>query len=1326
MKKLLLSCLVFGFYVAETQVVLNEIAPTNMDLLMDEDGEFPDWIELYNSGATSINLSGYAISDKIEVWNKWQLPDRDLEPNEHLILYASGKNRNCLTCAEALINHWETAIFDNDSWEYFIGASAPDPDWNNMDFPGGWTSGMGGFGFGDADDVTVIPTTARTVYYRKTFNVIDKTKLIATVLSMDYDDGFVAYINGVEIARANITGTPTYNTFASASHEALMYAGGNPETFEIDAALIGTLLIDGENVLAVEVHNQSTGSSDMTGRSYLSFGISTEEIFYFDPPAWFAMGGTSENLHTNFKITSEESIFLYSSTGILQDSITLPNIQAGHSMARISDGGSWCISDDPSPDENNIGTCYTGYAAAPVIVTPVGFYADEVDVSISGSGIYYTTDGSAPTELSDDYIASINIDETSVVKARSYEAGKLPSAIVTGSFLIDEPTLLPVISISGDPCDLFDEGAGCIAAYDDAIGWEPDNPQVPVTIEFFEADKTHKFTSDVRFEVCGNSSIAYNAQRSIEFTCDEEFYNTGDIEYNLFYDDKPVLETIKGFRIRQQDQDANGARMKDVIGNRMGLPTYNVAAGYQNVAAFINGEYWGHYCAREELDQYFISDNFGCDADQIDLIRTGYGADTWYEVESGTDTAFFNLVDFITLNDMTDPDYYSAALDKIDMLNWVDYYALQIFIENEEWLDLLENNIRMFKSYAPEMKWKYILWDLAYGQSCANCNTLQGSLSNPHNSVYCDMFNAMLENDEFENYFINRFADLINYYFTAEITGALIDANQDEMESEIPAQNTRWYTGSLATWNNNVTNLKNFYANRIPNQRNHIETYFGLNDQVDVTINVNPPGAGFIKISTIIPQELPWTGVYFDGVPVTLTAIANPGFSFVDWEDNIFIDDESLESFTNNFTDNVSFTANFTGAAILNPIIISEINYNSDSTTNSGDWIELHNTSDEPVNITNYTFSSRLFYNTFHFPDNTILPANGYLVIVENSERFSTENFGVTNFIGDFIFDLKNSGDSITLKDLSGNVITSIKFGDAKPWPVTADSYGRTMERISDVADPSLPETWFDGCMGGSPGVAYALCEENPLVTEINYHSSESEDAGDWIELYNYNPSPADISEWIIKDKNNNQYVIPIGTFIETNDYIVIYQDEIKFTTQFPSITNKVGPTNFGLSNENDVIRIFDSNGIIYQSVHYDNQLPYPLSADGGGNVLQIADIAQNINDANNWIESCPEGTPGTIFVTPCALAIDDAVYTENIFLYPNPANNTVIISTPFSPDYNTLAITLFDINGKAVITMETTSQQTVELNISTLPSGIYHVQIITNEIKYGASLIKQ
>ena len=83
------------------------------------------------------------------------------------------------------------------------------------------------------------------------------------LLDIDYDDGFVAYINGVEIARANISGSPpTHDTTTNIEHEAQMYWGGNPERFIIENA--DEFLFDGENVLSIQVHNISDTSSDMT------------------------------------------------------------------------------------------------------------------------------------------------------------------------------------------------------------------------------------------------------------------------------------------------------------------------------------------------------------------------------------------------------------------------------------------------------------------------------------------------------------------------------------------------------------------------------------------------------------------------------------------------------------------------------------------------------------------------------------------------------------------------------------------------------------------------------------------------------------------------------------------------------------------------------------------------------------------------------------------------------------------------------------------------------------------------------------------------------
>jgi hypothetical protein len=68
--------------------------------------------------------------------------------------------------------------------------------------------------------------------------------------------------------------------------------------------------------------------------------------------------------------------------------------------------------------------------------------------------------------------------------------------------------------------------------------------------------------------------------------------------------------------------------------------------------------------------------------------------------------------------------------------------------------------------------------------------------------------------------------------------------------------------------------------------RSQIVDEFNLNGQVDITLDVEPAGAGVIKISTITPKTYPWTGVYFDGVPVTVTAIANPGYVFANWNND--------------------------------------------------------------------------------------------------------------------------------------------------------------------------------------------------------------------------------------------------------------------------------------------------------------------------------------------------------------------------------------------------------------------------------------------------------
>lgn len=186
------------------------------------------------------------------------------------------------------VNHWETVIFDNDMWSYQVGISEPDASWRELTYnDNGWLKGMGGFGYADGDDNTTISSTI-SVYIRKIFKLADTSRIEAMVFHMDYDDAFVAYINDVEIARAGITGDhPAYNSLAASDHEAQLFSGGQPDEFLLSKKLLSSILRADSNVLAVQVHNVSSTSSDLTARAFLSVGITDASSDYLPTPSWF-------------------------------------------------------------------------------------------------------------------------------------------------------------------------------------------------------------------------------------------------------------------------------------------------------------------------------------------------------------------------------------------------------------------------------------------------------------------------------------------------------------------------------------------------------------------------------------------------------------------------------------------------------------------------------------------------------------------------------------------------------------------------------------------------------------------------------------------------------------------------------------------------------------------------------------------------------------------------------------------------------------------------------------------------------------------------------
>ena len=196
-----------------------------------------------------------------------------------------------------LIDHWETVVFETDTWHYFVGNSAPPSNWNQPSFmPSSWQTGQGGIGYDDGDDNTIISPTL-SLFMRLDFNIIDTSKIIAAILHADYDDGFIAYLNGHEIARANIDGIlPSHTDTALTWREAIMYQGAPPTDFLLLKDDLNQYLNQGTNTLAVQVHNHNISSSDMSSRFFFSVGLSDASTPYSPVPSWFTAPFIASNL----------------------------------------------------------------------------------------------------------------------------------------------------------------------------------------------------------------------------------------------------------------------------------------------------------------------------------------------------------------------------------------------------------------------------------------------------------------------------------------------------------------------------------------------------------------------------------------------------------------------------------------------------------------------------------------------------------------------------------------------------------------------------------------------------------------------------------------------------------------------------------------------------------------------------------------------------------------------------------------------------------------------------------------------------------------------
>jgi len=685
----------------------------------------------------------------------------------------------------------------------------------------------------------------------------------------------------------------------------------------------------------IELHNIGTQAVDISG-----WWLSDKEnelnqwIFpnYTMQPGEFLIVFASENnqigsfFHTNFKLSkSGEVIALSNSVGEVQHRLILPALEEDFSFGNAENDPTQPVYFEvPTPVQSNESGLVIERAKMPAFSIESSFQNSAFEVDIlnneNNAKIYYTTDGSEPNSEDELYESSILIAENTPLRAIAIIDNKINSPIASKTYFLNTNHTLPIISITTKPENLFDEQEGIFQLGPNAEEAWPfwganfwSDTEIPVHFEYFDESGNLEIEYDLGARTHGGRGARTKPQKPIRLLANPKF-GVNKIEYP-FFKNKPV-EKFERLVLRNSSGDFNVTHFRDgilsnyLIDNELDIDVL----GYQPVVWYINGNYWGVVNLREKSDEYFVESNFGVEPTNIDFL----------EEDSLTILGDFDIFDqhiaFVLENDMTIEGNFEQVRQYFDLENITDYFSAQFTMNNSDWP---QNNLKLWRERSPEGRWRYMLFDLdsstgRWAWTPAERNGIRKAMDVYQNEIlHVDLLWKLWENQDFQHYFINRYADLLNTVFLPEKWSAEVEKHTEIYRPEMEQHFERWTDClecfSFVEWDILHTPIfRDFTKNRGPIARDQLQEFFGLENQVLLTLRTFPENAGTIQINTIQPENLPWEGYYFNGVPVELTIHPNPGFEFSHWQ---VLSDETVLfqeiNFQRNFSDDDQITAYF-------------------------------------------------------------------------------------------------------------------------------------------------------------------------------------------------------------------------------------------------------------------------------------------------------------------------------------------------------------------------------------------------------------------------------
>ncbi|MBL9134721.1 MAG: chitobiase/beta-hexosaminidase C-terminal domain-containing protein [Verrucomicrobiales bacterium] len=536
-----------------------------------------------------------------------------------------------------------------------------------------------------------------SAYFRMPFQVPDGATFNSLQLRLQFDDGFVAWLNGVEVARRNAPAALAWDAGSNAERSAEQ--AGTPEAVDLTPSL--SLLTGGTNVLAIQGLNWTTSDGD--------FLILPE-------------------LEARLETTVGLRYFVRPTPGGMND--------AGY-LGMVAD----VVADHPR-----------GFYDGPFEVS--------LSCETLGATIRYTLDGTEPAaDRGTVYTAPIPVRGTTVVRAAAYQTGYRSSRVGAWSYLFldqvlvqngagvpttwwfdwhmdprvvnhaaysqrirDDMKSLPVVSISLDPKDFW----GANGIYSQSTGRGDAFERACSAEMFFPDDSEDGFQVNCGVQIVGGASRTMTPKRGIGLSFKRR-YGPAKLKYPFFQDSEVKEFDFIAFRpnfnmswVRTDgsgplnNANADGVErlhaiyVRDAFTKESQLAMGQPSAHQRFVHLYINGLYWGVYNPSERTDASFAAAYLGGEKEQYDAIFSD--PSTVARAHDGDKNAWLEMMT-LAKQGLSGADAYARIQQYLDVTNLADYMMLNFYCATVDWPWQNWNAARKREAGA---QFRFFIWDADY------------------------------------------------------------------------------------------------------------------------------------------------------------------------------------------------------------------------------------------------------------------------------------------------------------------------------------------------------------------------------------------------------------------------------------------------------------------------------------------------------------------------------------------------------------------------------------------------------------------------------------